>query len=90
MIHLPLPSGADVPVSAGVRPAMCASRRRRSVGEVVLTEPLGVETVIHIRSGEQSLLSIAPGITDLKIGDVVHFTIVRERLHYFDPAGVRI
>jgi ABC-type sugar transport system ATPase subunit len=60
------------------------------VGEVVLTEPLGVETVIHVRSGQQSLLSIAPGITDLKIGDAVHFTIVRERLHYFDPDGARI
>jgi ABC-type sugar transport system ATPase subunit len=93
MIHLPLPSGADVPPAflLGVRPEdVRIAPDGDQVGEVVLTEPLGVETVIHIRSGQQSLLSIAPGITDLKIGDAVHFTIVRERLHYFDPAGVRI
>ena len=59
-------------------------------GEVALAEPLGVETVIHIQSGEQTLLSILPGITALKVGDAIKFGITRERLHYFNPDGIRV
>ena len=32
-------------------------------GEIFLTEPLGVETVLHIKSGGQTLLSTQSGIT---------------------------
>jgi len=56
----------------------------------VLIEPLGVETILHIRSGEQSLLSIVAGMTNLRIGDEVRFDINRNRLHYFQSDGVRI
>ena len=60
-------------------------------GEIILTEPLGVETVVHIRSGQQTLLSLVPGITDLKIGDTPKFSIVQSRLHFFTlEEGVRI
>lgn len=59
-------------------------------GEVALVEPLGVETVIHIRNGEQTLLSMVSGMSDWQIGDTVQFDVERERLHYFDAAGERI
>jgi multiple sugar transport system ATP-binding protein len=59
-------------------------------GEVALTEPLGAETIVHIRTGKQVLLSQVSGITDLRIGDPVHFDIVRERLHFFTPQGIRV
>ncbi len=92
-IHLPLPPEASVAPDfvlgvrpEDVKPAAAGDQR----GEVVLTEPLGVETVIHIRSGQQTLLSVVPGITDLRIGDTVSFDIVRERLHFFDLNGVRV
>jgi hypothetical protein len=49
-----------------------------------------VETVVHIRSGQQTLLSVVPGITDLKIGDLVHFDIVHERLQFFNLEGRRV
>jgi len=92
-IRLALPTDLTIPQRflLGIRPEdvrLAADGDLR--GEVVLTEPLGVETVIHIRSGQQTLLSIVPGITDLKIGDVVAYSIVRERLHFFDLDGVRL
>ena len=93
LIHLPAPVERGVAGSfllgirpEDVRPDPAGAHR----GEVLLTEPLGVETVIHIKSGEQVVLSIIPGLTDLKIGDTVAFSIVEERLHYFDLAGSRV
>jgi multiple sugar transport system ATP-binding protein len=59
-------------------------------GKVVLTEPLGVETVLHIKSGEQTLLSLISGMTTLSVGDEVRFNIVRDRLHCFDLDGKRL
>jgi multiple sugar transport system ATP-binding protein len=59
-------------------------------GELILTEPLGVETVLHIDVGGQRLLSLIPGMTELKIGDTIRFDIVHERLHCFDLKGQRI
>jgi multiple sugar transport system ATP-binding protein len=59
-------------------------------GQVALIEPLGVETILHIQNGGQTLLSIVSGMTHWRVGDTVRFNIVRERLHYFDGAGNRI
>ena len=92
-IHMAVPGEKPVPPSflLGIRPEdVKIAADGDQTGEIILTEPLGVETVMHIRSGQQTLLSIVPGITDLKLGDTVKFAIVRERLHYFDPAGVRL
>jgi multiple sugar transport system ATP-binding protein len=92
-IRLPVPTASDLPVSflLGVRPEDVQPRRDGAFpGQVVLTEPLGVETILHIKTGEQSLLSLIPGLTDLRIGDQVNFDIIRERLHYFRSDGTRI
>ncbi len=59
-------------------------------GRVALIEPLGVETVIHIKAGDVNLLSIIPGMSNLRINDEVQFDVVRERLHYFNPDGTRV
>ncbi|MFN8493725.1 MAG: ABC transporter ATP-binding protein [Caldilineaceae bacterium] len=59
-------------------------------GEITLIEPLGVETILHIKSGEQTLLSIASGMTHHRLGEQVYFDVARERLHYFDASGTRI
>jgi multiple sugar transport system ATP-binding protein len=59
-------------------------------GEIALTEPLGVETIVHIKIGEQTIVSTVPGISALRRGDNVQFGIVRERLHFFDrTSGLR-
>lgn len=59
-------------------------------GEVSLVEPLGVETVVHIRSGQQTLLSTVAGIAPWRVGDTVRFSIARDHLHIFDAQGVRL
>jgi multiple sugar transport system ATP-binding protein len=59
-------------------------------GQVVLTEPLGVETILHIRNRECTLLSLLPGITDVRVGDTVRFDILQDRVHCFDMDGKRV
>jgi multiple sugar transport system ATP-binding protein len=55
-------------------------------GEVALIEPLGVETILYIKSGEQTIVSTVSGITHWNIGDSVRFNIVQEHLHFFDKS----
>jgi multiple sugar transport system ATP-binding protein len=85
--------GVDLPdgFQLGVRPEDIVPAADGAFGgEVTLTEPLGVETIVHIQSGEQVMLSLIPGITPLGIGDNVRFNINTDRLHYFDTAGRRL
>lgn len=92
-IHLPLPAGDGLPVDLllGVRPEDVRVHGQGDfAGEITLTEPLGVQTILHVKTGEQTLLSIAPGMTETQVGDQVKFDIIRDRLHYFDPEGTRI
>lgn len=56
-------------------------------GEVVLIEPLGVETILHIKSGDLTLLSTVSGMTHWKMGDAVRFNIIREHLHFFEKSS---
>jgi multiple sugar transport system ATP-binding protein len=58
-------------------------------GQVSLLEPLGVETIVHIRTGNQTLLSMVSGMTHWRIGDSITFDIVRDHLHIFGPDGAR-
>jgi hypothetical protein len=51
---------------------------------------MGVETILHIRTGKQTLLSMVAGMAPYRIGETIRFGIVREHLHYFDPEGTRI
>jgi ABC-type sugar transport system ATPase subunit len=53
-------------------------------------EPLGVETIIHLKAGEQPLLSLVPGMVSLRVGDQLRFSIVEEKLHFFGPDHKRI
>ena len=53
-------------------------------GEVALIEPLGVETILHIKSGGVTLLSTVSGMANWKIGDTIQFNIVHEHLHFFN------
>ena len=93
-IHLPIPTceeGLPASFLLGVRPEDVQPQGDGDFpGQVTLIEPLGVETILHIQTGEQTLLSLIAGLTDLRIGDQVRFNIVRERLHYFREDGIRI
>lgn len=59
-------------------------------GEVTLVEPLGVETIIHIRNGSQTVTSLVSGITAYRRGEPIRFHVAPERLHYFNQDGERL
>lgn len=91
-LHLDLPSDV-VGESAlvGIRPEdVRLTSDGAFSGQVILTEPLGVETIVHVRCGEQVLLSVVPGSAPYGIDTPVQFDIVRERLHFFAKSGVRL
>jgi multiple sugar transport system ATP-binding protein len=92
-LHLPAPATSELPskLLLGIRPEdIVPAEGGKFTGEVVLTEPLGVETIVHIRAGEQTMLSLIPGMTELRIGDSVQFNIVYDRLHCFNLNGSRV
>lgn len=75
----------------GVRPEdVHLSEDGEFTGRVILTEPLGVETIIHIRAGEQVLQCIVPGTVPMGIDTDIRFDVERQRLHFFDANGVRL
>jgi ABC-type sugar transport system ATPase subunit len=59
-------------------------------GRVILTEPLGVETILHIQTGQETIISLVAGMTSVQVGDTIRFSIAGERLHLFDMNGRRI
>ena len=92
-MRLPVPGAADVPATfrLGVRPEhVQPDSQGEFAGQLALIEPLGVESILHIRVGEQSLVATVPGITHYKLNDEVRFNLVRERLHYFRSDGMRV
>ena len=92
-IRLPLPKANGLPArfTLGVRPEHVQPQSEGEFsGEVILLEPLGVETILHIMSGKRTLLSTVGGIARHAIGEQVRFDIVRDYLHYFDGDGKRI
>jgi multiple sugar transport system ATP-binding protein len=75
----------------GIRPEdIRLSPEGKFAGQVTLTETLGVETIVHIQTGEQTMTSIVPGTADVKVNDNLRFDILTDRVHYFDTAGQRI
>lgn len=92
-LALERPGSKNLPVSflLGIRPEDIQPQAGAEfIGTVVLTEPLGVETILHIRSGDHTLLSAVAGTSQYRINDTIQFTINRDRLHYFDLSGTRI
>jgi multiple sugar transport system ATP-binding protein len=92
VLNLPAPAQTlPTEVLLGIRPEdVRLDPEGKFSGQIVLREPLGVETILHIRSGEQVLLSLIPGMSDLQLGAEVHFNLSPDKLHWFDPDGKRI
>jgi multiple sugar transport system ATP-binding protein len=60
-------------------------------GTIGLVEPLGVETLLHIRVDEQVVICTVPGIAKERLGDLIRFDLNKDRLHLFDPVtGARL
>lgn len=91
-IQLPTPDG-ELPESLqlGIRPEdVQIAGDGEFAGEISLIEPLGMETVVHIKAGDQTLTGSIPGMTSFRIEDNVRFNLIPNRLHYFDSEGNRI
>jgi multiple sugar transport system ATP-binding protein len=92
-LELPLDRELALPerLLLGIRPEDIAIRSDGALrARVVLTEPLGVETIVHLQAGDQVLLCTVSGISRLSVGEEVAFAVDGERLQYFSPAGGRI
>jgi ABC-type sugar transport system ATPase subunit len=92
-VHLPAPRGSKLPADflMGIRPENVQPDPEGIFsGQIVLAEPLGVETILHIQSGQRTLLSLVPGITSFRLGDVMRFNIASEHIHYFGLNGARL
>jgi len=59
-------------------------------GDVLVVEPRGNETIVHLNAGGQSLVARLPGLVDAQLGTRVGVKLDRRRLHLFDAAGMRI
>jgi len=90
-LHIPSSSSSPSQFLLGIRPEdVKPATEGKFAGKLVLTEPLGVETILHIQSGGQTLLSLIPGMTNLKLNDTVRFNLAQDRLHYFNLDGERL
>lgn len=92
-LNIPIPTGISVPAQfqLGIRPEDISPQDGGAYsGNVLLTEPLGVETIIHIRAGGQTLTSLVPGTVTYDIDQPVQFNIAPDRLHFFELEGDRI
>jgi len=75
----------------GIRPEdVKLNPQGKFTGQVELVEPLGVETILHVKSGEQTLLSLISGTSALRIGAEINFDLSREKLHWFGTDRLRI
>jgi len=92
-LHMPAPRGSKLPSEfrVGIRPEnIKPDPNGKFTGQLILTEPLGAETILHIQSGQRTLLSLVPGMTANHIGDVIKFNIAFEHIHYFGLNGDRL
>ncbi|WP_262297881.1 ABC transporter ATP-binding protein [Microvirga sesbaniae] len=86
------PSTPDILV--GIRPqdftpAEAGSSGMSASGTVVVVETLGSETLVHIESGDQTIVGSAPGREVPKIGEQLTLHAPAERLYYFDRTTER-
>jgi multiple sugar transport system ATP-binding protein len=92
-IQLPVQSGKELPAEflLGIRPEnVKPDPYGKYSGQLILAEPLGVETILHIQSDQRTFLSLVPGITTYHLGDVMKFNFALEHIHYFGLNGDRL
>ena len=92
-LHMSAPGWANAPASIllGIRPEDIHPKVGGDFsGQVSLVEPLGVETLLHLQSGSQTLVSLVPGMSAFQRGDNIQFNINHERLHFFGADGRRL
>ncbi len=78
----------------GVRPEDVSVSRKKAASsiesEVYLTEPLGSETNLILKVGENNVNTKVGGISDVKMGDKVWISLDKSRIHLFKSTGEAI
>jgi multiple sugar transport system ATP-binding protein len=77
-------------IQLGVRPehvGLCAVDQGVGNADVLVVEPLGSETLVHLNAGGQPLVARLPGFADVRVGTRVGVKVDRRRLYLFDSAG---
>ncbi|SCZ06333.1 ABC transporter ATP-binding protein [Microvirga guangxiensis] len=89
-VKIPSLSSSSSEILIGVRPQDLALGLSTGMpgfsisGTVVVVEPLGSETLVHIESSDQTVIGSAPGRQIPKIGEPMTLHAPAERLYYFD------
>jgi len=77
-------------LQVGIRPeyvGLCAADKGVGNADVLVVEPLGSETLVHLNAGGQPLVARLPGFADVRVGTRVGVKLDRRRLYLFDAAG---
>ncbi|HEY6098481.1 MAG TPA: TOBE domain-containing protein, partial [Anaeromyxobacter sp.] len=80
----------DGELQLGVRPehvGLCGVDQGVGNADVLVVEPLGNETLVHLNAGGQPLVARLAGFTDVRVGTRVGVKVDRRRLYLFDAAG---
>ena len=67
--------------------AHCRADKGVGNADVLVVEPLGSETLIHLNAGGQPLVARVPGFADVRVGARVGIKLDRRRLYLFDSSG---
>src|SRR5213592_2303864 len=77
----------------GIRPesvGLCALDKGVGNADVLVVEPLGSETLVHLNAGGQPLVARLPGFAEVRVGTRVGVKVDRRRLYLFDGAGAPV
>jgi multiple sugar transport system ATP-binding protein len=77
----------------GIRPefvGLCAVDKGVGNADVLVVEPLGSETLVHLNAGGQPLVARLAGFADVQVGTRVGVKVDRKKLHLFDAAGAPV
>jgi len=93
--HWPVPSGTSVQegqsVKYGIRPVHFDLGTGGITGEVVVVEPMGSETELVVKVGDQSLVIVTHGRSSAGPGDKLSLAPNAKHAHLFDVAsGLRL
>lgn len=77
----------------GIRPefvGLCAVDKGVGNADVLVVEPLGSETLVHLNAGGQPLVARLDGFADVQVGTRVGVKVDRKKLYLFDAAGAPV
>ena len=77
----------------GIRPehvGLCAVDKGVGNADVLVVEPLGSETLVHLNAGGQPLVARLAGFADVRVGTRVGVKVDRRKLYLFDAAGAPV